>query len=118
MIAAREGWLGPYLNILPIFTIILFIVQQKMFTPPAADDQQKMQQQMMTFMMLFIGIMFWKVASGLCVYFIASSLWGVAERKLLPKKKAKPGETPAQAAKKTDEPPRKARAKKKPRRKR
>jgi len=25
------------------------------------------------------------VASGLCLYFIASSLWGIAERKLLPK---------------------------------
>jgi YidC/Oxa1 family membrane protein insertase len=29
--------------------------------------------------------MFFKVASGLCLYFIASSLWGLAERKLLPK---------------------------------
>jgi len=27
------------------------------------------------------------VASGLCLYFIASSLWGIAERKLLPKPK-------------------------------
>jgi hypothetical protein len=30
--------------------------------------------------------MFYKVAAGLCIYFIASSLWGFAERKwLLPK---------------------------------
>jgi len=84
-LAGPNGWLGPYLNILPLFTVALFIVQQKLFAPPATDDQQKMQQQMMTFMMLFIGVMFFKVASGLCIYFIASSLWGVAERKLLPK---------------------------------
>jgi YidC/Oxa1 family membrane protein insertase len=32
-----------------------------------------------------MGVLFFKVASGLCIYFIASSLWGMAERKLLPK---------------------------------
>ena len=83
-LADETGWLGPYLNLLPIITIVLFIVQQKMFMPPATDDQTKMQQQMMQFMMIFMGVMFFKVPSGLCVYFIASSLWGLAERKLLP----------------------------------
>jgi YidC/Oxa1 family membrane protein insertase len=83
-LAAETGWLGPYLNLLPIATIILFIVQQKMFMPPATDDQTRMQQQMMQYMMVFMGVLFFKVASGLCVYFIASSLWGLAERKLLP----------------------------------
>ena len=77
--------LGPYFNILPLVTIALFIVQQKMFMPPPADDQAKIQQNMMSFMMIFMGLIFFKVASGLCLYFIASSLWGVAERKLLPK---------------------------------
>ena len=77
--------LGPYFNILPVFTIVLFIVQQKMFMPPATDEQSAMQQKMMKYMMIFMGIMFYKVASGLCMYFIASSLWGLAERKFLPK---------------------------------
>ena len=77
--------LGPYFNILPVFTIILFIVQQKMFMPPATDEQSAMQQKVMQYMMIFMGIMFYKVASGLCLYFIASSLWGLAERKFLPK---------------------------------
>ena len=36
-------------------------------------------------MTIFMGLLFYKVASGLCLYFIASSLWGIAERKLLPK---------------------------------
>ena len=44
-----------------------------------------MQQKMMKYMTLFMGVMFFKVAAGLCLYFIASSLWGIGERKLLPK---------------------------------
>ena len=85
LLTHETGWLGPYLNILPIVTIFLFLAQQKLFTPPATDDQQKMMQKMMTFMMIFMGFLFFKVSAGLCIYFITSSLWGIAERKLLPK---------------------------------
>ena len=84
-IADETGYLGPFFNILPILTMFLFILQQKLFTPPATDDQQKMMQKMMMFMMIFMGFMFFKVPSGLCLYFITSSLWAVIERKLLPK---------------------------------
>jgi YidC/Oxa1 family membrane protein insertase len=75
--------LGPYFNLLPIVTVALFIWQQKMFMPPPADEQAALQQKMMQYMMIFVGIMFFKVASGLGVYLICSSLWGIAERKLL-----------------------------------
>ena len=81
----KTGWLGPYLNILPIITIFLFLAQQKLFTPPATDDQQKVAQKMMKFMMIFMGFLFFKVPSGLCLYFITSSIWSIAERKMLPK---------------------------------
>jgi YidC/Oxa1 family membrane protein insertase len=97
-LTSKTGWLGPYLNILPIVTVILFLMQQKMFTPPATDDQTRMQQKMMKYMMVFMGVLFFKVPSGLCIYFIASSIWGIAERKLLPKPEAKPA---------NDEPPKK-----------
>jgi YidC/Oxa1 family membrane protein insertase len=40
---------------------------------------------MMTYMTVFMGVMFYKVPAGLCLYFITSSLWGICERKLLPK---------------------------------
>src|SRR5207244_3210277 len=80
-------YLGPYLNILPIIAVILMLMQQKMMTPPPQDEQQAFQQKIFKYMMVFFGIMFYKVASGLCLYFIASSLWGLGERKLLPKKK-------------------------------
>jgi YidC/Oxa1 family membrane protein insertase len=80
-----ENFLGPYLNVLPLITVALFLVTQKMSMPEPTNEQAAMQQKMMKYMTVFIGFMFYKVASGLCLYFIASSLWGIAERKLLPK---------------------------------
>ncbi len=82
---AEDWWFGPFLNILPLVTMVLFLVQQKLFTPPAMDEQQQMMQKMMSFMMLFMALMFFKVPAGLCVYFVTSSIWGILERKLLPK---------------------------------
>ena len=63
------------------------IVQQKFLMPPPTDETQEMQQKMMKYMMVFMGLMFYRVAAGLCIYFIISSLWGLVERKLLPKAK-------------------------------
>jgi YidC/Oxa1 family membrane protein insertase len=80
-------YLGPFLNLLPLIAVTLMIVQQKLMTPPPQDEQQEMQQKMMKYMSVFFGILFYKVASGLCIYFISSSLWGLAERRFLPKKK-------------------------------
>ncbi len=86
-LASESGWLGPYLNLLPLITCVLFLMQQKLFTPPPTDDQQKFMQKMMTFMMIFMGLLFFKVPAGLCLYFITSSIWGILERKMLPKPK-------------------------------
>lgn len=94
-LAAPTGWLGPYFNLLPCITIVLFLVQQKMFMPEPTDEQAALQMKIMRYMMVVIGVMFFKVPSGLCVYFIASSLWGIAERKLLPKVTAKKDDAPA-----------------------
>jgi YidC/Oxa1 family membrane protein insertase len=90
----ESGWLGPYFNVLPIFTIALFLVHQKLFTPPATDEQTALQLKMMKIMTIFMGVLFYKVPAGLCIYFIASSVWGIAERKLLPKPKASTSEPP------------------------
>lgn len=78
-------FLGPYFNLLPVVTIVLFLWQQKMFMPPALDEQARVQQKVMQYMMVFMGLLFFRIPSGLCIYFIASSLWGLAERKMLPK---------------------------------
>ena len=85
--------LGPYFNILPVLTIALFLWQQKRMMPPPADEQAAVQQKVMNFMMIFMGILFYKVPSGLCLYFIASSLWGMAEREILLKTVKKPDKT-------------------------
>ena len=77
--------LGPYLNVLPLVTVFMFLISQKMFMPEPTNDQAALQQKMMKYMTLFMGLIFYKVAAGLCLYFIVSSLWGIVERKLLPK---------------------------------
>src|SRR5262249_109876 len=78
-------YLGPDFNLLPIFTGALVVMQQKRMTPPAAGQAQGRQQKMMGIMMVRLGRFFYKRAAGLCVYIITSTLWGFAERKLLPK---------------------------------
>ena len=100
-VTSGEGFfgLGPYLNILPLVTIVLFILQQKMFMPEATNEQAAMQQKIMQYMMIFMGLMFFKVASGLCIYFITSSIWGIAERKLIPPPTAGNGASPSQESK-------------------
>lgn len=98
------GWTD--FNLLPFITVALFVVQQKMFMPPPTDEQQAMQYKMMNVMTLVMGVMFYRVPAGLCVYFISSSLWGVGERKLLefwkkkhPPKAATPESPPAEGEK-------------------
>ncbi len=77
--------LGPFFNLLPLLTIALFLIQQKIMMPPAIDEQSRMQQSMMKYMMLFMGLLFFKVPSGLCVYLITTTVWGLLERRFIPK---------------------------------
>lgn len=79
------GWLGPYFNILPVAVMLLFLLQQKLFMPPATDEQTAMTQKMMSYMTLVMGLFFFRVPAGLCIYFITSSLWGIGERILVKK---------------------------------
>jgi YidC/Oxa1 family membrane protein insertase len=88
--------LGPYLNVLPLVTVFLFLISQKMFMPEPTNEQAALQQKMMKYMTLFMGLIFYKVAAGLCLYFIVSSLWGIVERKLLPKATTPQGTTAQQ----------------------
>lgn len=76
-------FLGNFFNLLPLVTVGLFVIQQKLFMPPPTDKDQELQHKIMNYMMIFMGFMFYHVPAGLCVYFIASSLWGICERKLL-----------------------------------
>jgi YidC/Oxa1 family membrane protein insertase len=102
--------LGPYFNILPLLTVGLFLVSMKLTMPAPANDQAAMQQKMMKVMTSFMGLLFYKVASGLCLYFIASSFWGIGERKLLARNKAKEESTAAPPQRTPREAPKNGRA--------
>jgi YidC/Oxa1 family membrane protein insertase len=77
--------LGDYFNVLPFLVVALMLVQTKLFSPPATTPEMEQQQKMMKIMMIVMAFMFYKVPSGLGIYFITSSLWQIGERLLLPK---------------------------------
>ena len=77
--------LGKWFNVLPFIVVSLMLVQTQLFSPPATTPEAEQQQKVMKFMMIFMGVMFYKVPSGLGLYFITSSLWAIGERLLLPK---------------------------------
>ena len=85
------GWflyLGPYFNLLPVLSLTLMAVQMIWMQPKAADEQMAQQQKMTLYIMIpMFAFMFYKMPSGLCLYFIATTLWGLAERKWFVKKK-------------------------------
>jgi YidC/Oxa1 family membrane protein insertase len=78
-------YLGHWFNLLPIVVVGLMLFQTKLFSPPATTPEAEMQQRTMKYMMIFMAVMFYKVPSGLGIYFITSSLWSIGERLLLPK---------------------------------
>jgi len=87
-------FLGNYFNVLPFLVVALMLVQTKLFSPPATTPEAEAQQKMMKYMMVFMAFMFYKVPSGLGLYFITSSLWQISERLLLPKVTAAPKPRP------------------------
>ncbi len=99
------GWLGPYFNILPMVTVALFLVQQKMLMPKATDPQTQMTQTMMKYMTVFMGVIFFKVPAGLCIYFITSSIWSLIERQLVKRSLPPPGTLAASSNSPTDPAP-------------
>lgn len=79
------AFLGHWFNLLPILVVGLMLFQTKLFSPPPTTPEAEMQQKTMKYMMVFMAVMFYKVPSGLGIYFITSSLWSIGERLLLPK---------------------------------
>ena len=81
-------YLGPYFNLLPVMSLTLMFLQMRYMQPPPADEQMAQQQKMMQYIMIpMFAFIFYKMPSGLCLYFIATTLWGLAERKWFIKKK-------------------------------
>ncbi len=82
------GWELPAFNLLPILLGIFMYLQQKLQPKPKpnpnATDQQRQQQEMMQKMMPLMSVMmlvlFYKAPSGLTLYIMSSSLFGVIEQ--------------------------------------
>ncbi len=89
-------FLGQYFNLLPFLVVALMLVQTKLFAPPPTTPEAEMNQKMMKYMMVVMAVMFYKVPSGLGLYFITSSLWQICERLLLPKAVAAPAKPAAE----------------------
>ncbi len=87
------GW--THFNLLPCISTGLMFIHQKLTMPAPTNEEQAQQQKMMSYMMIFMGAMFFRVPSGLCLYFIATNIWSMTERWLFQhfKKKASDIET-------------------------
>lgn len=72
---------GFAINVLPILMIGTFFLQQKFFAMPAATPQQQQQQKMMAlFMPVFMGFIFYRMPSGLVLYFTLSTMIGIIDQ--------------------------------------
>ena len=81
--------LGGELNLLPILMAIAMFFQQKLSTPANAgvDDQIVQQQKMMAVMMpILFGFLFYRLPSGLVMYWLTNTLLTVAEQEMFLKK--------------------------------
>jgi YidC/Oxa1 family membrane protein insertase len=80
-------YMGPFFNLLPVLAVSLMLYQQAKMMPPSTDPQAEQQRMMMKIMMVMMAFFFYKVAAGLALYFIVSTLWGIVERQFIPKPK-------------------------------
>ena len=81
--------MGNELNILPILMAIAMFFQQKLSTPThaGADDQMVQQQKMMAIMMpILFGFLFYRLPSGLVMYWLTNTILTVAEQEIFLKK--------------------------------
>lgn len=73
-------WL-PYFNLLPIIMVAAWVYMQAGMPLPN-DPQQRQVMKIMRWMPVLFGVMLFNYASGLMVYMITSSLWGIGEQKI------------------------------------
>lgn len=96
-------WLGwTHFNLLPCISTGLMFIHQKLTMPEPTNEEQAQQQKMMSFMMIFMGAMFFRVPSGLCLYFIATNIWSMTERWVFERLKRKSVSAEASAVALTD----------------
>jgi YidC/Oxa1 family membrane protein insertase len=79
-------FLGNQVNILPVIMTVLMLVQQKFMHQPAATEQARQQQAIFKWMPLLFGLLFYRMPSGLCLYWTTSMGIGIVERWLVERK--------------------------------
>ncbi|HUX10322.1 MAG TPA: membrane protein insertase YidC, partial [Terriglobia bacterium] len=72
--------LGLPIPILPVIMIVSMFFMQKMTPMATADPNQK---RMMMLMPLVFGLMFFRLASGLVLYFLAANMVGIAQQLII-----------------------------------
>ncbi|MEC8513493.1 MAG: YidC/Oxa1 family insertase periplasmic-domain containing protein [Planctomycetota bacterium] len=71
---------GDAFNLLPILMVILWIGQQKVMPKPATTNEQQAQmQKIMMWMPIMFGFFLYNYASGLSLYMITTSAFGIIE---------------------------------------
>ncbi len=78
--------MGRSLNLLPILCAVAMAWHQKKMTPPSTDPQTRQQQKIMMFMPILFAVMLYHMPSGLMVYFLSSTAFGVLEQHLIRKR--------------------------------
>jgi YidC/Oxa1 family membrane protein insertase len=69
----------PYLNLLPLLMVVLWLGQQ-MTMPLPTDEQAARMQKRMRFMPVVFGLFLYDYAAGLSLYMITQSLLGILEQ--------------------------------------
>jgi YidC/Oxa1 family membrane protein insertase len=70
-------------NVLPITSCVLMFVQTKL-QPKTGDPKQQQTQKMMGYIMpVFLGWILYSLPSGLALYFIASTVIGLGEQRII-----------------------------------
>ncbi|HYF51831.1 MAG TPA: membrane protein insertase YidC [Planctomycetota bacterium] len=96
------------INLLPIIYVVMTIIQQFYITPPPKTDDpsQEQMRKMMMFMPLMFSIMFYRMPSGLILYFAAQAIFGMLESWYIKKYLIKDDPfTPVSGAPATGKPP-------------
>ena len=86
---------GTQFHLLPFLTGIVMFIQQKMTMKTPKDkallsDQQKQQKMMGMILPIFITFIFYKMPSGLNIYFFTSTLLGILQQWIIQKKTNSP----------------------------
>ncbi len=74
--------LGDGLNLLPLVYLGLMLLQQRL-QPKPADPQAQQQQKMMRYMFFIFPFLLYNMPSGLILYFVFSSAFGILEQWLV-----------------------------------